>query len=98
MMKSVRSPGFLLRIMSTPIEIPDRLNMAEWFLDARLEEGLGDKTAIYYEDTEVTYGQLVARSAQVAAVLRNLGVRIEERVMRMVSAALRKPTAIAGTA
>ena len=26
--------------MSTPIDVPDRLNMAQWFLDARLDESL----------------------------------------------------------
>lgn len=84
---------------SPPIEIPDRLNMVEWFLDARLDEGRGDETAIYYvrrplrtgepdqgQDAieEVTYRQLVAHSCQVTNLLRELGVRIEERVLLLV--------------
>ena len=51
-------PGGRAIVTSTmvdPIAIPDRLNMAQWFLDARIDEGLGDKTAIYYEDEQVTY-------------------------------------------
>ena len=69
---------------SPPIEIPDHLNMAEWFLDARVAEGLGDKTAVYCGDETRSYQELVAGSAQVAAVLRDLGVRIEERVMLLL--------------
>ena len=67
--------------MTDPIVVPDRLNMAEWFLDARLEEGLGDKTAIYYRDEEVSYRQLVAGSCKVTNLLRELGLTIEDRVL-----------------
>ncbi|NVB36486.1 benzoate-CoA ligase family protein [Pseudenhygromyxa sp. WMMC2535] len=77
--------------MSQPeITIPDRLNMAQWFLDARLDEGLGDATALIYpgdpnlgEDParELSYAQLVARSCQVANLLRELGLGIEDRVL-----------------
>ncbi|PRP93242.1 Benzoate--CoA ligase [Enhygromyxa salina] len=70
------------------IKIPDRLNMAEWFLDRRLEEGLGDKTAIYYHGSgpgdparEVSYAQLVAESCKVTNLLRELGLGIEDRVL-----------------
>jgi benzoate-CoA ligase len=69
------------------IEIPDRLNMAEWFLDRRLEEGLGDKTAIYYHGSsldqprQLSYAQLVAESCKVTNLLRELGLGIEDRVL-----------------
>jgi benzoate-CoA ligase len=69
------------------IEIPDRLNMAEWFLDRRLQEGLGDKTAIYYHGSaldqprQLTYAQLVAESCKVTNLLRELGLGIEDRVL-----------------
>jgi benzoate-CoA ligase family protein len=67
-----------------PIAIPDRLNMAQWFLDARVEEGLGDKTAIYYRDEQVTYRQVRAGSARVANLLRELGLGIEDRVLLLL--------------
>ena len=69
------------------IEIPDRLNMAEWFLDRRLEQGLGDKTAIYYHGSSLdqprtlSYAQLVAESCKVTNLLRELGLGIEDRVL-----------------
>jgi benzoate-CoA ligase len=65
----------------SPIEIPDRLNMAEWFLDRRIDEGLGDKTAIYYADERITYAQVQAGSCRVTNLLRELGLRIEDRVL-----------------
>lgn len=70
--------------MGEPIEIPDRLNMVEWFLDARLEEGLGDKTAIYYGDEEIRYADIVRESCRVANLLRELGLGIEDRVQLLL--------------
>jgi benzoate-CoA ligase len=67
-----------------PISIPDRLNMAEWFLDARLAEGRGDKTAVYYRDERHTYRDLHVASCRVANLLRELGVRIEDRVQLLL--------------
>lgn len=69
---------------AAPIELPERLNMVEWFLDARLAEGLGDKTAIYYGEREVTYRELVAESCRVTNLLRGLGLRIEDRVQLLL--------------
>jgi benzoate-CoA ligase len=69
---------------AAPIDVPDRLNMAEWFLDARLAEGLGDKTCIYYRDQQISYHALYRESCRVANVLRNLGLRIEDRVQLLL--------------
>jgi len=70
--------------MTDAIRIPDRINMAEWFLDARLAEGRGDRTAIYYRDQEITYREVVTRSCQVTNLLRELGLRIEDRVLLLL--------------
>jgi benzoate-CoA ligase len=70
--------------MSDPIDVPDRLNMAHWFLDARVEEGLGDKTAIYYRDQRVTFREIVDASCQVTNLLRELGLCIEDRVLLLL--------------
>lgn len=73
-----------------PIAVPDRLNMATWFLDARLDEGRGDQVAVHYhpgpddEPRDVTYAQLVQRSRQVTNLLRGLGLRIEDRVLLLL--------------
>lgn len=70
--------------MHTPIAIEDRINMAEWFLDARLDEGLGDKTAIYYGQREISYREIVEQSCRVTNLLRSLGLRIEDRVLLLL--------------
>ena len=79
---------------SPPITIPDRLNMAEWFLDARLDEGLGDKTAVLYHGStgpdgsdparELSYAELVGESCRVTNLLRELGLGIEDRVLLLM--------------
>ncbi|MGB1013199.1 MAG: benzoate-CoA ligase family protein [Nannocystaceae bacterium] len=58
--------------------------MAEWFLDARLKEGLGDKTAIYYGEREISYREIVEQSCRVTNLLRELGLRIEDRVLLLL--------------
>jgi benzoate-CoA ligase family protein len=65
--------------MSESISVPDRINMVEFFLDSRLEEGRGDKTAIYYGDEQITYQQVVDASCQITNLLREHGLRIEDR-------------------
>jgi benzoate-CoA ligase len=73
---------------TVPIDLPDRLNMAQWFLDARLDEGLGDRTAIYFhehgETHEVSYAELVRQSCKVTNLLRELGLGIEDRVLLLL--------------
>ena len=73
-----------------PIVIPDRINMATWFLDARVAEGLGDKVAVHYHPggdeapRDLTYRELVDGSCRVTNLLRSLGLRIEERVLLLL--------------
>jgi benzoate-CoA ligase len=67
-----------------PIVVPDRLNMATWFLDARIEEGRGDQVAVHVhpepgsglEPHTRTYAELVAGSCRVTNLLRRLGLGI----------------------
>lgn len=77
-----------------PITIPDRLNMAQWFLDARLDEGLGEKIAVYYHGDpehprsdparQLSYADVVAESCRVTNLLRELGLGIEDRVLLLM--------------
>jgi benzoate-CoA ligase family protein len=64
-----------------PPEIPESLNMADWFLFARLREGLGDKTAILCGDARLTYKDVADLAARFGNVLRELGVEPEQRVI-----------------
>lgn len=66
------------------ISLPDEFNAAAYFVDRHLNEGRGGKTAIECGDVRVTYGQLSERVNQFGNALRNLGVRIEERVLLLL--------------
>lgn len=60
---------------------PERFNMAHWFLDARIEEGLGARPAILHKDRTWTYAETQRRANQVANALQKAGLEIEQRVL-----------------
>jgi benzoate-CoA ligase len=60
---------------------PERFNLCQHFLDRNLDEGRASKTALACAGERRTYAQLAERSRRVAALLRRLGVRPEERVL-----------------
>jgi benzoate-CoA ligase family protein len=60
-------------------------NLATWFVDRHLEEGRGDRTALICGDRRVTYAELAALVNRTGHVLRDLGVRQEERVLLALS-------------
>jgi benzoate-CoA ligase family protein len=62
-------------------DIPEALNMTEWFLDARLAEGRGERTAIVCGDRAWSYAELARHSRRFGAALRALGVEPEQRVI-----------------
>jgi benzoate-CoA ligase family protein len=57
------------------------MNLATYFLDARLNDGAGDRVAIREASTTYTYRQVAEGSVRVAQVLAAEGIRPEERVM-----------------
>jgi benzoate-CoA ligase family protein len=61
--------------------IPTHLNLAAYFLDARLDEGRGDRIAIRTDAQTFSYADVARRSAQVAHLLASDDVRPEERVI-----------------
>lgn len=65
--------------------MPEKLNVAAYFVDRNLEEGRGSKVALECGDERVTYAQLAERTNRLGNALRTLGVRPEERVMLLLS-------------
>ncbi|MHC4404737.1 MAG: benzoate-CoA ligase family protein [Planctomycetota bacterium] len=61
-------------------ELPERLNAASVLVDANVAEGRGDKPAILSGDQTVTYRALQEGVNRAGNALRELGVRMEERV------------------
>jgi acyl-coenzyme A synthetase/AMP-(fatty) acid ligase len=67
-------------------DLPHELNLASWFVDRRLEEGRGDRTALTVgDDASYTFAELAARLNRVGNVFRELDVRPEERVLIALS-------------
>jgi len=63
------------------IELPEALNIADVFLDARLRENRGERTAIVTDQKSLSYAEVQALSNRFANVLARLDVRPEERVL-----------------
>ena len=61
--------------------LPEWLNIAELFLTRRLSEGRGERLALRLADSHVTYADLDRLANRFGNLLRDLGVRQEERVV-----------------
>lgn len=61
-------------------DLPERLNAAAALVDSHIAAGRGPKPAIVCEREAVTYFQLQERVNRFGNLLRQLGVRMEERV------------------
>lgn len=71
--------------MSVPIiEVPDKFNMASLLIDAPIEQGLGNKIAIFYEDQTFTYEDVYHSVNKTGNMLTNLGVLREQRVLLLL--------------
>jgi acyl-coenzyme A synthetase/AMP-(fatty) acid ligase len=66
--------------MESPFAAPERFNLADWLLDARVREGRGERTALRLPDRELSYRDVQGLTNRFANVLVGLGVRREERV------------------
>ncbi len=69
---------------TSPFPLPEEFNAASYFVDRHIVEGRGNRIAIECEDRRVTYRQLFDLVNRVGNALKNLGVRIEERVLLLL--------------
>ena len=65
----------------TPMDFPERFNMADYFLYHNLEEGRENKACLYFKDQTYTYGEAARMSNRVGNALQNPGVKMEDRVL-----------------
>jgi benzoate-CoA ligase family protein len=63
------------------IEFPERFRMSDYFLYHNVEEGREGKVCLYYEDETYTYGEAARMSNRAGGALRELGLRVEDRVL-----------------
>jgi len=60
--------------------LPDVFNAAEYFVDRHVHEGRGEKVAFECGESRITYQGLFESVNRLGNGLRNLGVRVEERI------------------
>jgi benzoate-CoA ligase family protein len=65
----------------THADLPYELNLAMWFVDRNVEEGRGDGVALISPAGKTTYAELAPLVNRCGNLLRELGVRAEERVL-----------------
>ncbi|MBV8729343.1 MAG: benzoate-CoA ligase family protein, partial [Acidobacteriia bacterium] len=70
--------------MQGSIELPDRYNLADHFVDRHLREGRGEKTAILAGDRQVTYREIAEQVNRVGNGLLALGLQEEQRVLLLL--------------
>ncbi len=68
------------------LDIPERMNAAETFVDANVEEGRGDQLAIHYvgDGSRHTYNDVLDGVNRAGNGLRHLGIDLEQRVMLLL--------------
>jgi benzoate-CoA ligase family protein len=60
---------------------PEQFNIADYFLDARIREGKGDKTAILTDEQALTYHEIQTLANRFGNLLSAAGVEPEQRVI-----------------
>jgi benzoate-CoA ligase family protein len=63
----------------------ERFNLTSWFVDRHLDEGRGERVALLCGERSVAYAELAGVVNRAGQVLRELGVRQEERVLLALS-------------
>ena len=71
--------------MMTYEDIPHELNLAAYFVDRNVDEGRGERTALIGPGGATTYAELARLVNRSGNVLRELGVRAEERVLLVLA-------------
>ncbi len=61
--------------------LPERLNIADWLLDARVREGRGDRPALLTDQGTLTYREVQALANRFGHLLESAGVEPEQRVI-----------------
>src|SRR5580692_10462598 len=66
---------------SARLELPDRYNLVDHFVDRHIREGRGQKTALVSDDRRITYGEIAEQVNRIGNGLLNLGLQEEQRVL-----------------
>lgn len=66
--------------MQVDLNLPEKFNAADYFVDRNIREGRGQKTAILCRDKAFTYAQIQANMNKVGNALKGLNIEMENRV------------------
>ena len=61
--------------------LPERLNLADWLLDARVREGRGERRAVLTDQAVLTYRDVQSLANRFGRLLLSAGVEPEQRVI-----------------
>jgi len=65
-------------------DLPDFFNATDFFIDRNIRQGRGHKIAIYTEFRNYTYNDIQKMINKTANAMRDLGVRVEDKVMLLM--------------
>jgi benzoate-CoA ligase family protein len=63
------------------LELPDRYNLVDHFLDRHIREDRGQKTAVVCGDRRLSYGEIAEQVNRIGNALLHLGLQEEQRVL-----------------
>ncbi|MDD3653388.1 MAG: benzoate-CoA ligase family protein [Desulfotomaculaceae bacterium] len=63
------------------LSFPEKFNATERFVDWNVEQGRGNKTAIYHKDDEITYQEVLNNVNRTGNALKSLGIEMENRIL-----------------
>ena len=66
------------------VSFPEQFNMANYFLDDRIQEGKGNSVAVYFEDKQFTYREVQQMANRCGNALVSLGIEMEDRVLMVL--------------
>src|SRR6266508_2651017 len=67
--------------MTAAVQVPERFNAADFFLDRHAREGRGGRPAFRYRGRALTYTEIALRASRFGNLLLKKGIEMEQRVL-----------------
>ncbi|WP_419662893.1 BclA4: benzoate-CoA ligase [Desulfosarcina variabilis str. Montpellier] len=73
-----------IRPWESNFELPEQFNMVNLLLERHLENGRGDKIAVYFGEEKITYHQLAVLTNKIGNGMTELGLKPQQRVILLL--------------
>jgi 4-hydroxybenzoate-CoA ligase len=83
-------------LMNFKLNLPERFNAADYFVDRNIREGRGNKIAVMCEDRALTYAEINSGMNRFGNALLSLGIEMENRVALLMLDTEKYPQAFFG--